>query len=207
MGFYDERILPHLINCLCSTDDVMKLRSQLVPSCQGTVLEVGIGSALNLPFYDPGKVGLVYGLEPSEGMRRKAQSKLESSPVPVEWLDLPGEKIPLEDNSVDTVLLTFTLCTIPDSQAALAQMRRVLRPEGRLLFLEHGQAPDTGVRKWQDRITPAWKKIAGGCHLNRPISHLLEDAGFRVEEIDNLYVPNTPKIAGYVYLGSASPGK
>lgn len=203
MGFYDDRILPHLIDCTCSVGQIMKLRAQVVPRCEGEVLEVGMGSGINLPFYDASRVSLVYGLEPSPGMRRKAEANLAKSPVPVKWLDLPGEKIPLPDHSVDTVLLTFTLCTIPDTQAALAQMRRVLKPGGRLLFLEHGQSPDPGVRKWQDRITPAWKKIAGGCHLNRPISALLEEAGFTIDELNNLYVPKTPKIAGYIYQGSA----
>ncbi len=205
MGFYDERILPHLIDSTCSMAQLMKLRAKVVPRCEGVVLEVGMGSGINLAFYDARKVSLVYGLEPSEGMRRKAQANLERSPVAVEWLDLPGEKIPLADESVDTVLLTFTLCTIPDSQAALAQMRRVLRPDGRLLFLEHGRAPDPGVRKWQDRITPVWKTIAGGCHLNRPIDKLLEEAGFSIDELETLYVPKTPRIAGYVYHGAAHP--
>lgn len=203
MGFYDERILPHLIDKTCSVGQVMKLRSQIVPECEGVVLEVGIGSGINLPLYDASKVSLVYGLEPSEGMRRKARANLSEARVRVEWLDLPGEKIPLDNESVDTVLLTFTLCTIPDTQTALAQMLRVLKPGGKLLFLEHGQSPDHKIRKWQDRITPGWKKIAGGCHLNRPISELIEQAGFEVDALETLYVPKTPKIAGYVYKGRA----
>lgn len=203
MGFYENKILPHLIDKACSVGQVMKLRSQVVPKAEGVVLEVGMGSGINLEFYDPEKVSLVYGLEPSEGMRHKARHNLAKSPVPVEWLDLPGEKIPLEDESVDTVLLTFTLCTIPDWSAALHQMHRVLKPGGTLLFLEHGQSPDDSVHKWQDRITPAWKKVAGGCHLNRPISELIAQSGFRIEELENLYVPKTPKIAGYIYKGRA----
>ncbi|WP_404362539.1 class I SAM-dependent methyltransferase [Marinobacter sp.] len=203
MGFYDDRILPHLIDKSCSLGQIMKLRAQVVPEAAGEVLEVGMGSGINLSFYDPAKVSLVYGLEPSEGMLRKARSNLAKSPVPVEWLDLPGEKIPLADNSVDTVVLTFTLCTIPDAGKALEQMDRVLRPGGTLLFLEHGQSPDRGVRKWQDRITPAWKKFAGGCHLNRPISELIEAAGFEISSLENLYVPKAPKIAGYIYKGRA----
>ncbi len=203
MSFYEDKILPHIIDCTCSVGQVMKLRSQVVPNARGVVLEVGMGSAINLEFYNPDTVSLVYGLEPSEGMRRKAQGNLGRSPVNVEWLDLPGEKIPLPDNSVDTVLLTFTLCTIPDWQAALEQMKRVLRPDGELLFLEHGESCDRGVRKWQDRITPAWKKIAGGCHLNRPIADLIREAGFDILELENLYIPKTPKIAGYIYRGRA----
>ncbi|MBW0146277.1 class I SAM-dependent methyltransferase [Marinobacter arenosus] len=203
MNFYEERILPHLIDWVCSNGQVMKLRSQVVPRARGVVLEVGMGSGINLEFYDPERVDLVYGLEPSEGMRRKAQDNLSRSAVNVEWLDLPGEKIPLENESVDTVLLTFTLCTIPDWRAALDQMMRVLKPEGELLFLEHGESPDTGTRTWQHRVTPAWKKVAGGCHLNRPISELIEAAGFQVTELENLYIPKTPRIAGYVYKGRA----
>lgn len=203
MGFYNERILPHLIDKSCSLGGIMKLRAQLIPEASGKVLEVGMGSGINLSLYDAERVKLVYGLEPSEGMRRKAETNLRKSPVPVEWLGLPGEKIPLDDNVVDTVVLTFTLCTIPGAQAALEQMFRVLKPGGVLLFLEHGESPDTSVRKWQDRITPAWKKLAGGCHLNRPISALISDAGFEISALENLYVPKAPKIAGYIYKGRA----
>lgn len=207
MSFYEDRILPHVINKACSLGQVMKLRSQIVPLARGTVLEVGMGSAINLPFYDRNKVEKVYGLEPSEGMRRKAQANLSESPVPVEWLDLPGEQIPLADNSVDTVLLTFTLCTIPDWQAALKQMHRVLKPGGELLFLEHGEAPNDPTQRWQHRITPVWKTFAGGCHLNRPIADLIRQSGFTITELENLFVPKAPKIAGYIYMGRAIPEK
>jgi len=183
---------------------VMKLRSQIVPRARGRVLEVGMGSGINLEFYDESQVEMVYGLEPSEGMRRKALPNLNRSPIAVEWLDLPGEKIPLEDNSVDTVLLTFTLCTIPDWHAALLQMKRVLKPGGDLLFLEHGEAPHETVRKWQHRITPGWKMFAGGCHLNRQIADLIRHAGFEIQELENLYMPNAPKIAGFIYKGRAT---
>ncbi|MBC7190897.1 class I SAM-dependent methyltransferase [Marinobacter sp.] len=203
MSLYEEKILPHIIDRACSMGQVMNLRSQVVPQARGTVLEVGMGSGLNLEFYDADKVDLVYGLEPSRGMRKKARPNLAKSKVKVEWLDLPGEQIPLADNSVDTVLLTFTLCTIPDWQAALEQMKRVLRPDGELLFLEHGQSPHQSTRTWQNRITPAWKKVAGGCHLNRPITELIQQAGFRIMELENLYVPKAPKIAGYIYKGRA----
>ncbi len=203
MSFYEDRILPHIIDCACSMGQVMKLRSEVVPRARGRVLEVGMGSAINLQFYRADQVEMVYGLEPSEGMRRKARPNLEKSPVTVEWLDLPGEKIPLEKDSVDTVLLTFTLCTIPDWHAALEQMWRVLKPGGELLFLEHGESPDERTRKWQHRITPGWKKLAGGCHLNRHIADLIRQGGFQIEELENLYVPRAPRIAGYIYKGRA----
>jgi len=204
MGFYEERVLPRIIDRACSAGQVMKLRHRVVPRAEGVVLEVGMGSGLNLELYDPGKVSLVYGLEPSEGMRREAAPKLAASKVPVEWLGLRGEEIPLPTESVDTVLLTFTLCTIPDFRAALGQMWRVLRPEGALLFVEHGSAPDERVRTWQRRLNPGWKKIAGGCNLDRPIPRLLETAGFSIDELESFYVPKVMKIAGYVYVGRAS---
>ena len=203
MSFYENQILPHIIDKACSMGQVMKLRSQVVPRAKGRVLEVGMGSGINLEFYDPDRVEMVYGLEPSEGMRRKAQANLNRSSIKVEWLDLPGEKIPLEDDSVDTILLTFTLCTIPDWQAALEQMKRVLKAGGELLFLEHGESPDKGTCKWQHRITPGWKKLAGGCHLNRNIADLLNQGGFEIQRLENLYIPNAPKIAGYIYKGIA----
>jgi ubiquinone/menaquinone biosynthesis C-methylase UbiE len=203
MSLYEERILPRIVDKACSAGQVMKLRSRIVPLAEGVVLEVGMGSGLNLELYDPAKVSLVYGLEPSEGMRKVAAPKLAASRVAVEWLGLPGEQIPLADRSVDTVLLTFTLCTIPDARAALAQMRRVLRPSGELLFLEHGESPDAGVRSWQRRLNPGWKKIAGGCNLDRAMPRLIEEAGFDISEVESFYVPKIMKIAGYVYLGRA----
>ena len=207
MSFYEERILPHIIDRACSLGQVMKLRSQLVPLAKGRVLEVGMGSGINLEFYNPEIVEMVYGLEPSEGMRRKAQPNLKRSPVHVEWLGLPGEEIPLEDNSVDTVLLTFTLCTIRDWNTALLQMKRVLKPGGELLFLEHGESPHENTRKWQHRVNSGWKKLAGGCNLNRHIADLIRQAGFELDELENLYIPKAPKIAGYIYKGIARKPK
>ncbi|MGP4844195.1 class I SAM-dependent methyltransferase [Marinobacter sp. 1Y8] len=203
MGIYSERILPHIIDHACSIGSIMKLRQKLIPMATGNVLEVGMGSGVNLQFYNRDAVECVFGLEPSVGMRRKAQGNLNASPVPVEWLDLPGEQIPLDDNSVDTIVLTFTLCTIPDWRKALQQMLRVLKPGGKLLFCEHGQSPDHNIAAWQNRITPSWKKIAGGCHLNRPIDTCIRDEGFEIESLENRYIRNAPKIAGYIYYGVA----
>jgi SAM-dependent methyltransferase len=205
MGFYDRYILPRCINMACGSPPVLEQRAKVVPRASGIVLEVGMGSGLNLPFYDADKVERVFGLEPSEGMRQLAQPNLERSRIEVEWLDLPGEQVPLEDDSVDTVLLTYTLCTIPDFRGALAQMRRVLRPGGRLLFCEHGAAPDASVRRWQDRINPLWSMVSGGCNLNRPIPQLIGDAGFAVGELETMYLPGTPRFAGFNYWGSATP--
>jgi len=203
MGFYEDRVLPHLINFTCSSPPVLKQREKVVPRAEGRVLEIGMGSGINLRFYDPQRVEFVWGLEPSAGMRRKAQHNLASSPIDVKWLDLPGEEVPLEDDSADTVLLTFTLCTIPDFRTALAQMRRVLKPGGKLLFCEHGEASDPSVARWQDRINPFWKRIAGGCNINRPIPTFLEDAGFKICELETMYLPGTPKIAAFNYWGYA----
>lgn len=203
MGFYDERILPNLIACACGARPIVKHRRAMVPQAGGVVLEVGLGSGTNLPFYDAARVERVIGVEPSAGMRVKARRAIARQAVPVELLDAPGEALPLDDNSVDTVLLTFTLCTIPDAPAALAEMRRVLRPGGRLIFLEHGLAPDAGVARWQRRVEPVWKRIGGGCHLARPMDRLIAQGGFHIDTMDAAYMPRTPRIAGFVYRGLA----
>jgi ubiquinone/menaquinone biosynthesis C-methylase UbiE len=166
MSFYDNRVLPHLTNFACSTKPNRKQREKIVPLATGDVLEIGFGSGLNLPFYDPQKVRKIWGLEPSPGMRRKAQPMVDASDLDVEFIDLPGENIPLEANSADTVLVTYSLCTIPDVMTALEGMRRVLKPGGRLLFCEHGVAPDESVRRWQHRLNPAWSNHEGRIRHN-----------------------------------------
>ncbi len=204
MGIYDTYVLPHVVAVACGTGDVAKQRRKVVPRATGRVLEVGMGPGLNLPFYDRATVELVWGLEPSEGMRRKAAPALEATDLDVRWLDLPGEEIPLDDNSADTIVLTYTLCSIADWERALAQMRRVLKPEGQLLFSEHGEAPDESVRKWQHRIDPVWTRLAGGCHITRPIPKLIESAGFELVEVESGYLPGA-KIASYHSSGVARP--
>ncbi len=162
-----------------------------------------MGSGLNLEFYDPEKVKHLFALEPSQGMRKKARKALSRAPVSVEVLDLPGEEIPLDDGTVDTIVLTYTLCTIPDWRKALEQMRRVLAPGGKLLFAEHGRAPEPEVVRWQERLQPFWGPISGGCHLGREIPTLLQEGGFRVEELEAGYELKGPKFASYQYLGMA----
>jgi ubiquinone/menaquinone biosynthesis C-methylase UbiE len=207
MELYENRILPTIINLACSSPEIMKLRQRVVPLCEGTVLEVGAGSGINFPLYDPSRVDRVLALEPSAGMRRKARGKnADQAQVPIEWLELPGELIPLTDQSVDTILLTFTLCSIADYQTALRQMRRVLRPGGQLLFCEHGRAEELKVQHWQDRLNPVWKWFAGGCHLNRPIKQYIGDAGFEIVEVSSHYLPGSPKFAGFVTQGRAEIG-
>lgn len=202
MGIYDTYVLPHLIDIACGSGDVSKQRQRIVPRARGRVLEVGMGPGLNLPFYDPAQVEVVWGLEPSAGMRRKAASALEATELDVRWLDLPGEEVPLDDRSVDTVVLTYTLCTIADWERALEQIRRVLRPDGQLLFAEHGEAPDASVRRWQHRLDPVWTRLAGGCHITRPIPQMIESAGFELTEIESRYLPGA-KIASFQSSGVA----
>lgn len=204
MGFYDRHILPPMINLACGTGVFRQQRAKLVTQARGVVLDVGAGSGHNFPFYDPKLVEKLYALEPSEGMRKLATKRAQALAFPLEWLDLPGEQIPLADASVDTVVLTFTLCTIPDWQAALAQVKRVLKPDGKLLFCEHGLAPEPAVQRWQHRLNPGWKKCAGGCHLNRPIVDYLREAGFTIQQLDAGYLPKTPRMAGFVSSGIAT---
>ena len=204
MAFYEDRVLPHLINIACSTKPTRKQREKIVHLAEGDVLEIGFGSGLNLPYYDSGRVRKIFGLEPSEGMRRKAQPNVDAEGLDVEFIDLPGEEIPLESRSIDTVLVTFTLCSIDDAVTALEGMRRVLKPGGKLLFAEHGAAPDANVRRWQDRLNPTWKRFSGGCNMNRDIPGLIESGGFRITSDERMYIPGL-KILSYNYWGAAKP--
>lgn len=173
-----------------------------MPLARGRVLEIGIGSGLNLPFYDTARVSKVWGLDPAPEMTRMAERSARGVPFEVEFIGLPGDEIPLEDHSVDTVLVTYTLCTIPDVVPALRQMRRVLRPGGELVFCEHGTAPDASVRRWQDRLNPLWRRLGGGCNLNRPIPVLIEAGGFRIRTLDTMYIPGW-RPASFNYWGTA----
>jgi len=203
MGFYERVILPRFINCVCASGPITKQRDKVVPRARGTVLEIGIGTGLNIPAYDSARVDRLIGLDPSERSWKLAGERARARPFPIEFIGLPGEEIPLEAASVDTVVVTFSLCTIPDPVRALTGMRRVLRAGGDLLFCEHGRAPDAGVRRWQDRLDGPWSSIAGGCHLNRDIPALLREGGFDVAELDTMYLPGTPRFAGFNYWGAA----
>ena len=202
MSWYEERILPHMINLACSVKPARKQREKIVPLAEGDVLEIGIGSGLNLPHYDPQTVRKIWGLEPSVGMRRLAEKNLEGMNLDLEFIDLPGEEIPLEANSVDTVLMTYTLCTISDAATALEGMRRVLKPSGRLLFCEHGAAPEENIRRWQNRLNTGWSKIAGGCNMKRNIPEMINAAGFHIVDDERMYIPGL-RILSYNYWGSA----
>ncbi|MBI1392108.1 MAG: methyltransferase domain-containing protein [Alphaproteobacteria bacterium] len=204
MNPYRRYIEPALVECACGLKPISRQRQKIVPRATGVVLEIGFGAGQNLPFYDASKVDKLFALEPSELMRRRASRRLAASPLSIEFLDLPSEEIPLPDGSIDAVLVTYTLCTIPDALTALAGMRRVLRRGGVLHFCEHGAAPDRDVRKWQDRFNGIWGAIAGGCNLNRNVPELLRAGGFDVQDLKTMYLPSTPKALGFNYWGSAT---
>jgi SAM-dependent methyltransferase len=205
MGFYNRYILPPLLGAACGVRPISRQRDKIVPQAEGVVLELGFGSGLNLSHYDAGKITRLYGLEPSEGMLVKARTAARDARFPVEILQETAEALSLPAHSVDTVLVTYSLCTIPDAVSALAGARRALKPGGRLLFCEHGLAPDESVRTWQRRIEPIWRPIAGGCHLTRDIPALIKAGGFEIESLETMYLPKSPKWAAYNYWGAARP--
>lgn len=188
MNLYDQHVLPHLIDFACGMGAVMKTRAQIVPQAEGRVLEIGIGSGLNLSFYDPAKVSVIVGVDPSAAMQKLAQQRAAQISIPVEMIALELGQIQATDASFDSIVCTFTLCTIPDAMAALQEMRRVLKPGGKLLFSEHGLAPDLPVVRWQHRLTPLWKPFSGGCHLNRDIPALIRAGGFSIGQLDSSYL-------------------
>ena len=203
MGFYDRYVLPRMLDFAMRQPPIMKQREKVVPLATGRVLEIGLGSGLNLAYYDSSKLERLFGLEPSEELRAIAAERAREAGVDVEFVGLRGEEIPMDDASVDTVVITYTMCTIPDVKTALAEMRRVLRPRGRMLFTEHGVAPDASVARWQDRINGVWGKIAGGCNLNRDIPALIDEAGFVSESLETMYLPG-PRPMTFNYWGSAT---
>ncbi len=188
MGLYERYLLPHLIDYTCGMGEVMKTRAQVVPLASGRVLEIGIGSGLNLSFYDPAKVSEIVGVDPAAQMQALARRRAAQIRIPVQTIALELGQIQAADASFDSIVCTFTLCTIPDAAAALLEMRRVLKPGGKLLFSEHGKAPDLPVLRWQNRLTPLWKPLAGGCHLNRDIPALITAAGFTIRQLDASYL-------------------
>ncbi|NGO53403.1 class I SAM-dependent methyltransferase [Allomesorhizobium camelthorni] len=203
MSFYHDHVLPHLINMSMRNGDLLPYRQRVMSDAEGRVLEIGIGSGLNLPFY-PARVSEIIGLDPSVQLAAMARQAAERSSLPVSLVEGSAEAIPLDDASVDTVVTTWTLCSVPAAGIALQEVRRVLKPGGQLLFVEHGLSPDAGVRGWQNRLTPIWKRIGGGCHLNRAIRPLIENAGFRLDRIETGYARG-PRPMAFMYEGRALP--
>src|SRR5436190_18781257 len=201
MGFYANYIVPYLVNLAMGNRELKPFRERVIGEAKGRVLEVGIGSGLNLALY-PTQVREIVGLEPSPRLLTMAGEAARPDSMDVTFVEGSAEAIPLEANSIDTVVTTWTLCTIPDVARALLEMRRVLKPGGELLFVEHGLAPEENIRRWQNRLNPIWKRIARGCHLNRPIEDLIEKAGFNITEVETGYIKG-PKPMTFLYRGRA----
>jgi ubiquinone/menaquinone biosynthesis C-methylase UbiE len=203
LGFYARRVLPRLIDLAMKNKETTRLRQAWIPRACGEVLEVGIGSGLNLPFYSPA-VHHVYGVDPSLELQQIARKRLLDTQIKVDFLaQSAAEPLPLSDESIDTVVSTWTLCSIPNPLDALKEMRRVLKPSGSVIFLEHGSSPDARVRRWQQRLTPVWRRFTGGCHLNRKIDNLITDAGFKIGELKTFYLPG-PRPMTFTYQGVAT---
>ncbi len=201
-GWYERRVLPWLLDLACGIGPFSRQRRKVVPLATGRVLEIGIGTGLNFEHYDSTRVAQVVGLDPGVEMHRLARKRAGAAGIDAQLVALSAERIPFDDSTFDTVLVTYTLCTIPDPVAALKEMRRVLKPAGRLLFCEHGLAPEAPVRAWQRRLTPPWSKMAGGCHLDRDIPGLLQQAGFRFVSLQAGYLPG-PRPFAYNFWGVA----
>jgi ubiquinone/menaquinone biosynthesis C-methylase UbiE len=204
VSFYDRHILPSVIGCACRTRAIMRQRAKLIPLAQGEVLEVGIGGGANLRFYDPERVTAVHGVDPSEGLRRQALAAPRPRELPLHVRDGSAEALPYPAARFDTVVLTFVLCSVPSPKAALAEARRVLKPGGRLLFCEHGLAPDRQVARFQRRIEPVWSSMAGGCRLTREVLVEIEGAGFRASAVKQRYLRKTPRFVGWTTWGEAA---
>jgi SAM-dependent methyltransferase len=206
MPFYKDHVYPYLVSALGNPKPIEDIRRRIVPLAQGSVLEIGVGPGVNFTHYDPARVSNVYALEPNPGMLRRAEEQQRQTEVKIEFLDLPGERIPLADASVDTVVSTFTLCTIPGVVEAIQGVRRVLKPGGKLIFFEHGLSPDPAVQRWQKRSEPLFRWAFEGCHVTRDIPALIGKCGFDIEQIDAGYVSPFPKSGSYCWWGVAQPG-
>lgn len=205
MSFYEKYILPRFLNCACASEPITYQRKKVVPLAEGKILEVGIGSGLNLPFYNKSKIIEIWGIDPSEELNAMAKRVATEENINVKFITSSAEDIPFPNNYFDTVLITYTMCTIPSVLKANEEMRRVLKSGGKMIFCEHGVSPDESIKKWQKRLNSIWGKIAGGCNINRDIPMLIKSSGFKIVMMDEMYLPKTPKIAGYKYWGYATP--
>jgi len=203
MRFYNKHILPRCLDKACGIKPITKQREKVVPLAEGVVLEIGIGSGQNLPHYDTNKVTKIIGVDPDEHIWKRSESRRTECPILIERIGLSGEDIPLETNHVDSVVVTYSLCTIPDPVKALFEMKRILKPGGKVYFSEHGKAPDDKVHNWQNRIDPIWKKLSGGCHSGRNIPDLFSQADLKFLDLQQMYIPG-PKVLSYNYWGIAS---
>lgn len=195
--------MPRLITFCCGQPAIAKARSRIVPRAAGRVLELGCGGGINLDHYDHSRITALAGVDPSPQLLETARTKAQARGFHADFRAGYAESLPFADAAFDTVLTTFTLCSVRDPQAVLREMRRVLAPGGTILFLEHGAAPDAAPARWQHRVEPVWKRIAGGCHLTRPVAQAFADQGFRVEGTDRRYLPKTPRFLGWIEMGEA----
>ena len=201
---YEKYVLPKLLDCCCSTKPINYQRKKIVPNASGNILEIGIGSGLNLPFYEKSKINNLYGIDPSSELCDMAKKSASDHEIDVNLLINGAEEIELPKDSIDTVVMTYTLCTIPNPIEALKEIKRVMKADAKMLFCEHGTAPDKNILKWQNRINPIWGKLFGGCNINRDIPSILKESGFKINTLDQMYLPGTPKIVGYNYWGEAT---
>ena len=201
---YEKFVLPKVLDVCCSTKPITYQRNKIVPNAEGTILEIGIGSGLNIPYYQKSNIKKIYGLDPSPELCEMAKKAAHNNEIKIDFLIEGAEEIKLPSQSIDTVLITYTLCSIPNPNDALKEMKRVLKHDGKILFCEHGAAPDLNVFKWQNRINPLWGKLFGGCNINRDIPSIILNSGFKINNLEQMYLPGTPKIVGYNYWGSAT---
>ena len=205
-SWWERHMVPRMIGCACAQPQIMKARSRIVPQASGDVLELGCGGGINMAFYDPAKITSFSGVDPSPALLDRSREAAQAIGLNADIRGGIGEALPFDDASFDTVLITFTLCSVDNQAAVLSEMRRVLRPGGKALFLEHGSAPDADVRKWQRRIEPIWKRIGGNCHLTRDITAAYEKAGFTIAQGDNGYMPKSPRPFSWIEWGEARLG-
>jgi ubiquinone/menaquinone biosynthesis C-methylase UbiE len=205
--FYRDHVYPFLVSHLANPEPIDEIRRRVVPQAQGDVLEIGVGPGVNFSLYDPARVDRVYALEPNPGMRRRAEAQRRRTPLKIEFLDLPAEQIPLPEGSVDTVVSTFSLCTIPGVLEAIRGIRRTLKPGGNFVFLEHGWSPDARVQRWQGRLEPLFGWLFEGCHLTRDIPSLISQSGFTIVQMETGYLAPFPKSSSYCSWGIAAPSE
>jgi len=204
VSLYDKYLLPHLLNCTCNQKPFIYQRKKVVPFAKGNILEIGIGSGLNIPFYEAEDINKIWGIDPSEELIAMAKKQINDDTPDIEFIISKAEDIDFDDAFFDTILMTYTMCTISNLSEAFREIRRVIKPSGTLIFCEHGMAPDENVVKWQNRINTFWPKISGGCNINKEIPRIVESLGFSITNLENMYLPKTPKVLGYNYWGRAT---